>query len=535
MVEGIRRNLYLEKSTGFLSRLERLGDRYNGLAREARSPGYQSVLFTDSNFLFAFLPALLVLYFLSGPARGKFTVANGVIGLSSVVFLWQTDWIFAAILLAFALFLHVVGRTITTAHDTTQENSTRPISALPELSLALGLTGLIMFYLAYALPNPIGPLVAHNASQFDGHRFSAMGLLAPLGLTVFICHAVSYVVDTYRQQAVAYKNPVHVLAYLLGFPFIVAGPIIQYRDISKHLITRQIGMASFSYGVRRFTIGLCKVVLIAQTLALPTNGAFSTITQVGFGDAWLVLVCLSLQVYFDFSGYSDMAIGLGRMFGFRVPENFNMPYSAGSLTEFWQRWNISLTNWCRNYFHATGGQHVGQPLPRTSSLIVLFLGITLWHGPRIGILIWGGLHASFVLLEHTRVGNSLRSAPMLLRRLYLFLVVAAGWVFFYADSVSDALSFFRVLGGVAGSQAGVTSIPMSLGTWGALAVGLLTAAPVIPTIGRWSVTVDALATALQMIVTTAAMFVWVRIFRQQGPKNVQNDDGEPKSSNEMGD
>ena len=124
---------------------------------------------------------------------------------------------------------------------------------------------------------------------------------------------------------------------------------------------------------------------------------------------------------------------------------------------------------------------------------------------------------------------------MLLRRLYLFLVVAAGWVFFYADSVSDALSFFRVLGGVAGSQAGVTSIPMSLGTWGALAVGLLTAAPVIPTIGRWSVTVDALATALQMIVTTAAMFVWVRIFRQQGPKNVQNDDGEPKSSNEMGD
>ena len=112
-----------------------------------------------------------MLYFLSGPARGKFTVANGVIGLSSVVFLWQTDWIFAAILLAFALFLHVVGRTITTAHDTTQENSTRPISALPELSLALGLTGLIMFYLAYALPNPIGPLVAHNASQFDGHRF----------------------------------------------------------------------------------------------------------------------------------------------------------------------------------------------------------------------------------------------------------------------------------------------------------------------------------------------------------------------------
>ena len=151
MVEGIRRNLYLEKCTGFLSRLERLGDRYNGLAREARSPGYQSVLFTDLNFLFAFLPALLVLYFLSGPARGKFTVANGVICLSSVVFLWQTDWIFAAILLAFALFLHVLGRTITTAHDTTQENSTRPISALPELSLALGLTGLIMFYLALSL------------------------------------------------------------------------------------------------------------------------------------------------------------------------------------------------------------------------------------------------------------------------------------------------------------------------------------------------------------------------------------------------
>jgi len=487
------------------------------LAREARSPGYQSVLFTDSNFLFAFLPALLVVYFLSGPARGRFTVANGVIGLGSMVFLWQADWIFASVLLTFALFLYVVGRTITTAHDTTQENRTRPISALPELSLALGLTGLIMLYLAYALPTPIGPFGARVSSQFDGHRFSAMGLLAPLGLTVFICHAVSYVVDTYRQQAIAYKNPVHVLAYLLGFPFMVAGPIIQYRDISKHLIARQVGMASFSYGVRRFTIGLCKVALIAQTLSLPTNNAFSMIDQVGFIDAWLVLICLSLQIYFDFSGYSDMALGLGRMFGFRLPENFNMPYSADSLTEFWQRWNISLTNWCRNYFRSTVGQHVGQPLPRAWSLIVLFLGIALWHGPRIGILIWGGLHALFMLMEHTRAGITLKTAPTLLRRSYLFFIVAAGWVFFYADTVGDALGFFRALGGFAGSPTGATSIPMSLGTWGALIVGLLTAVPVIPTIGRWSVTVDAFATALQMIVTTAAMFVWTRILRQQRP------------------
>ncbi|PYR03509.1 MAG: MBOAT family protein, partial [Acidobacteria bacterium] len=181
-------------------------------------------------------------------------------------------------------------------------------------------------------------------------------LLLPIGISFFTFHAISYVVDVYRRDATAQKSPVHAALYLLLFPQLIAGPIIRYRDIADQLARRTVTINDLAYGIRRFVIGLAKKVLIANVVAGPADRIFAMpFAQLSIGHAWLGLVCYTLQIYFDFSGYSDMAIGLGRMFGFRFPENFRWPYIAASVQDFWRRWHISLSTWFRDYLYVPLG------------------------------------------------------------------------------------------------------------------------------------------------------------------------------------
>ena len=486
--------------------------------------------FTDWRFLVVFLPGVLGLYFLvarltsRGAADGtlRFHAANWILVAGGLAFLTAGAGAFAVVLGVAAGLLYFLGRGIAGAHR--RPPATRPnrISAVPAICLSLAVTGSLFLFVLLRFPAPFigpdpsaaetGPLL----DTFGASGFPVAGLLAPLGLALFVCHAVSYVTDIHRGEAAAPRNPAHAMAYLLLFPFLVAGPLVRFRDVSAHLAARRVGMAAFAYGVRRFTIGLAKVWLIAQTLAPAADLAFSMPADVlDAAHAWLGLACFTLQIYFALSGYADMALGLGRMLGFRLPEHFHWPYAADSLHGFWRRWSITLVAWLEAYprlpLRPPCGETGGRETQAVLSVFLLFLLIAVWHGASRPLLLWGAWHGAAVALERTPWGALLARLPAAARHGYVLLVVTAGWILFRADSLPDAVVFLQALAGLGAEPSLNNPLPLTGGVQLALVVGAVTAAPLLPAVSRWSVTVDAIATALQMIVTAAALFVWTRV------------------------
>ena len=466
--------------------------------------------FTDWRFLFVFLPAVLGLHFLvarltspgAGGGRLRFDVANWVLVAGSLAFLAAGTGRFAAVLGGAAALLHILGRGIDGARP-------RPLAVQPDRISAV-------LFAVFRHLNPFPGTAPLHLVAFGAGSFPVPGLLAPLGLSVFVCHAVSYAADIHRGEAAAPRNPVHALTYLLLFPFLVAGPVIRFRDLRPHLAGRQVGMAAFAYGVRRFSIGLAKVWLIAATLAPPAALAFSMPAEaLDAAHAWLGLACFTLQIYFALSGYADMALGVGRMLGFRLPEHFQWPYAADSLHGFWQRWAMTLVTWFDTYvrlpLRPDSDRTAGREAQAVVSLLLLFLLMALWHGPGWPLLLWGAWHGTAVALERTPWGPLLARLPAPMRHGYVLLVVTAGWILFRADSLPDAVVFARALAGLGAEPSLNNPLPLTGGVQIALAVGAIAAVPLLPAVSRWSVTVDAIATALQMIVTAAALFVWTRL------------------------
>ena len=293
------------------------------------------------------------------------------------------------------------------------------------------------------------------------------------------------------------------------FPTVMAGPILRHRDVGGQFLKRQVGMAAFSYGVRRFAVGLGKTLLIAQTLAGPADAIFAVpVDQLGAVRAWFGAVCFSLQIYFDFSGYSDMAIGLGRILGFRPPENFRWPYAADSLEEFWRRWNISLMSWFRTYVGLPLDNGVAGLARRLGRLMLLFVLIGVWHGPGWGALRWGLFHGGVVTIERLGGAALVGWLPAWLRHLYLLLVVVVGWVLFRTETMSGGVEFIRALAGLHTGVAQLALPSLTYHQWLALGAGAVGAVPLLPWIGRWVVTVDAMATSALMLASTTAVFTW---------------------------
>ena len=483
--------------------------------------------FTDWRFLFVFLPGVLGLHFLvarltsrgAGGGRLRFDVANWVLVAAGLAFLAAGAGRFAGVLGGAAAVLHVLGLGIAGAHRDPSAVRRDRISAVPEICFSLAVTGSLFLFVFFRRLNPFAGEALLDPDAFGTASFPVPGLLAPLGLSVFVCHAVSYAADIHRGEAAAPRNPVHALTYLLLFPFLVAGPLVRFRDVSAHLAARQVGMAAFAYGVRRFTIGLAKAWLIAGTLAPPAALAFSMPAEaLDAAHAWLGLACFTLQIYFALSGYADMALGLGRMLGFRLPEHFAWPYAADSLHGFWRRWAMTLATWFDAYvrlpLRPDPGGTAGRETQAVLSLLLLFLLIALWHGPGWPLLLWGAWHGAAVALERTPWGTVLARLPAPVRHGYVLLVVTAGWVLFRADSPADAGVFFQALSGLGAEPSLNNPLPLTGGVQVALVAGAIAAVPLLPAVSRWSVTVDAIATALQMIVTAAALFVWTRVLRQ---------------------
>jgi len=270
----------------------------------------------------------------------------------------------------------------------------------------------------------------------------------PIGISFFTFQSLSYIIDVYRNQTSANKNVFNVGLYISLFPQLIAGPIVRYHDIANQIKKRTINLDKFYSGVKRFIIGLGKKVLIANTVGAVTDQIFTIpANQLTFNLSWLGIICYSLQIYFDFSAYSDMAIGLGRMFGFEFLENFNYPYISKSIKEFWRRWHISLSTWFRDYLYIPLGGNRCKPRRAYLNLLIIFFLCGLWHGASWTFVIWGLYHGIFLILERLKFGKFMASLWRPLQHLYTILVILIGWVFFRADDLSYAIGFIKTMFG----------------------------------------------------------------------------------------
>ncbi len=272
----------------------------------------------------------------------------------------------------------------------------------------------------------------------------------PIGISFFTFQAMSYIIDVYRNKIPSQKKPVNIALYISLFPQLIAGPIVRYHDIAEQIIKRTINFEALAIGIRLFILGLGKKMIIANPLGEVADKIFTIpLDFLTTPLAWIGIICYTLQIYFDFSGYSDMAIGLGRMLGFKFPENFNYPYISQSIREFWKRWHISLSSWFKDYLYIPLGGNRGTRLRTYFNLWIVFLLCGLWHGASWNFIIWGMLHGTFLVFERLGLMQLIERLARPFRHVYALLVIMVGWVFFRADTLTDAIDFIKSMAGFA--------------------------------------------------------------------------------------
>jgi alginate O-acetyltransferase complex protein AlgI len=381
------------------------------------------VVFSSVTFLFYFLPLLLLAVAFTRSA----SASNIVLLVFSIAFYvyGESDKVYIVLVVVLISFLSGVAM---------QEASKFRRRAALVAGIAINLT--ILGYYKYS------GFVLTNLSEVASLPFIVSHVELPLGISFFVFHAISYIVDIHRKVAPAQRR-FHVFTlYIILFPQLIAGPIVRYHEIAEQFLTRRMSWQDFSIGASRFVIGLGKKTLIANPLAVPVDQIFGLQqSQLSFELAWLGAILYALQLYFDFSGYSDMAIGLARMFGFRFPENFNYPYVSQSIQEFWRRWHMSLSNWFRDYLYVPLGGNRVSPGHTYLNLLIVFFLCGLWHGASWNFVVWGLWHGLFLILERAFLSAVLQRTWFVVRHGYAMLVVLIGWVFFRADDLPQAFSF----------------------------------------------------------------------------------------------
>ena len=410
------------------------------------------MLFSSNTFLFGFLPITVLAYYLS-PKKFR----NLVLLLASLVFYGWGEPRFLPLMLVSILLNYGCGRAVAARQAAGKD----PKAALwAGVAVNLAMLGFFKY-----------------GRFFFGDRFPDIPL--PIGISFYIFQAMSYVIDVSREQVPVQKNVLTFGTYVALFPQLIAGPIVRYRDVARELEDRRESGAQFAAGVLRFTLGLSKKVLLANTF----GSAWNVLREgAGMTSGWIGLMCYTLQIYFDFSGYSDMAIGMGRIFGFKYPENFRLPYTSRSITEFWRRWHISLGSFFRDYVYIPLG---GKKKHRLLNMAIVWALTGMWHGASWNFVLWG-LYFFVILAIEKQVGEkSMRRVPYLLRRLGTMLLIIFGWNIFYYTDMTRLVQNFGVMFGLYGAgfsnaQAGIqltnnlpllllcaigaTSIPRNLGS-----------------------------------------------------------------------
>ncbi|MFP5393474.1 MAG: MBOAT family O-acyltransferase [Gammaproteobacteria bacterium] len=383
------------------------------------------MVFSSATFLFYFFPAFLAAYYLL-PWK------NMVLLVASLLFYAWGEPRFVPLLLVSAALNYSVGRAI----DAAAGRRYAWLCAGVAVNLAL----LAWYKYAGFLTESLNVLGAH---------LPVPHVVLPLGISFFTFQGISYLVDVYRGKVNAQQSFARFAMYKAMFPQLIAGPIVRYSDIAADIDHRSIDSARVLAGLYQFIIGLAQKVLVANTVALAADRVFAVPTgQLGAPAAWIGIVCYTLQILYDFMGYSNMAIGIGQMIGFQYPPNFNRPYSARSLTEFWRRWHISLSSWFRDYVYVPlGGNRVSAGRTYFNLVLVFFL-CGLWHGAAWTFVIWGLWHGLFLIVERIGLQRRLDALPAVLAQAYTLLVVLLGWVWFRADSVPHALAYLRAMAGL---------------------------------------------------------------------------------------
>ena len=391
------------------------------------------MVFSSTIFLFFFLPLTLLAYFVVGP-RGR----NAILLAASLLFYAWGETVYLLVMLFSIAANYLFGRLIDHAR---QRGRRGGLAFACAVATNLGLLGFFKYanFLVDNL-NPVLPVL--GLAPMDIGRVHL-----PIGISFFTFQALSYIIDLYRNETTVQRSLLNFALYKALFPQLIAGPIVRYRDVAREIEQRTVSLDDFASGVQRFIIGLGKKVLIANVMGRAADTIFATPAETLPATlAWTGAIAFMLQIYFDFSGYSDMAIGLGRMFGFHFLENFNYPYIARSVREFWRRWHISLSTWFRDYLYIPLGGNRHGPVRTGANLLLVFLLCGLWHGASWTFLIWGVYHGIFLVLERVpAVRRLLDRLPAPVQHAYVLLVVLVGWVFFRADTFAHALAYLQAM------------------------------------------------------------------------------------------
>jgi alginate O-acetyltransferase complex protein AlgI len=440
------------------------------------------MIFSSPIFLFLFLPTVLTLFFLLGRSSRKIVL----IAASLLFYAWGGNFLYPitlSIIINYLLALLI---------DRVRKGSSeRPGGVkLVLLFAVLFNVGLLVFF-------KYTPFLAENLNALSRRLglstlFTVQATLLPLGLSFYTFRAISYLVDVYRRKIPSARNLLDFALYLSFFPLLLAGPIVRYGEMPVLMLRQKWAAEKTAVGIKRFIFGLGKKCLVANTLAGTVDWIFSIPPgKMTCAVAWVGILAYTIQIYFDFSGYSDMAIGLGKMFGYDFPENFNYPYIARSIRDFWRRWHITLSTWFRDYLYIPLGGNRLPPFRVYANLILVFFICGLWHGAAWKFIIWGLWHGLFLALERTGFGRLMDSLWRPCRHLYVLLVVILGWVLFRSETLTYALYYLQALAGF--SKAGSASIPIGMILTPkvklALLSGMLFSAPVYPAllqlIKRW--------------------------------------------------
>jgi alginate O-acetyltransferase complex protein AlgI len=456
------------------------------------------VVFSSITFLFFFLPIVLGLYHLVflpvsiGHRSAPFWrhLSNlFLLTVSLFFYFWGEGWLIW-IILASTLIDYCCGLLIGGAfHKGEIERLIKdaPRTFRQRAGLIISICSNLAFLCFFKYFN-FGVDSLNMALPASWQIHDAMRIALPLGISFYTFQSMSYTIDVYRGQVKATANLIDFACFVTLFPQLVAGPIVRYRDIAHQLVHRTISRSLFASGVSRFTIGLAKKVLLANTVAQAADGILALPSQqMTTTLAWIFTLCYSLQIYFDFSGYSDMAIGLGRMFGFDLKENFNYPYISRSIRDFWRRWHISLSTWFRDYLYIPlGGNRKGEGRTYLNLLTIFFL-CGLWHGAYWTYVLWGLYHGAFLILERTRFGSLIERLPRPLQHVYTLLVVMVGWILFATESFGQSLVIIQSLFGFAPSHTALFAKEyFSTDIQLAIVIGILGSLPILPRLQSFS-------------------------------------------------
>jgi len=392
------------------------------------------MVFSSLTFLYIFLPIVLILNYV---VRKEFR--NTLLLIASLIF-YSWGGVSYTILLVLSVLLNFyTGKLIS---KTINDKLSRVYLTIG-IIINLGFLG-VFKYANFFVEN-LNYLIEGIGLSFS---IPDTGIILPIGISFYTFQALSYIIDVYKQKTPVQKRLVDLALYISLFPQLIAGPIVRYNDIAKQLRERVNNRENFVLGIERFVLGLAKKVIIANQFAILADTAFSIAPDnLSTIVAWVGIIAYSIQIYFDFSGYSDMAIGLGRMFGFEFLENFNFPYIAKSIREFWQRWHISLTNWFRDYLYIPlGGNRKGNKRTYINLLIIFFV-TGFWHGASWNFIAWGMVHGFFMILERLGLNKILDKLWSPIRHIYTIFIVMMAWVLFRAEDFSHAWGYYKVLFG----------------------------------------------------------------------------------------